>query len=624
MISRLRDKRSWVGRSTEAGAIALITAILVPVLLILVAFAADIGRWYVEVAKVQKAADAAALAGVTWMPAAFNQGFGGGSHDNAVGTALDTATVNGYTDADGSYVAGGANYPQVIVTGGDRPSELLVTVTSRVNNSFARLFGLPTTVISRSAVADYVAPAIMGSPCNAIGNQPPSNTSGSTPNPAGTVIPNSSTQGGYSTCQTTANFWTAIEGPTTNKIQGDRYATRVCQSGVDGCSGTTNSEYNEENYYFVVRVQPAAVNTPINLQLYDPTYADTGQTCEDLPSTTWSGSAPNPFVVNATEAGQRYDDTENQYCTGDNDPGGSGTQPGLTTSFAVRQQTDTQNPSVAPVQNDTSGNPCIMQFRGVTSAPTANQLTSSSGSYNRELARVFHQWVDFCTFTPTRRGDYYIQVRTNVSLGGTAQNSPNTNGNNPIIYKGNTNVLAATGNDTSGRGANAFAIRAYVNGCTAGSTAATCTQAANVSVAGYQRMPIFINADNTATFNLLQVLPNAAGQKIFFSFFDGGDATGNGAITVLPPVSYGGSAIGPCTGTGPVSGTLTGCNVTISNATHNGKTQTISVQIPNDYTCAGGVGDCWYRVQISFGGGSVHDFTTWDANIGGDPVRLLR
>ena len=31
----------------------------------------------------------------------------------------------------------------------------------------------------------------------------------------------------------------------------------------------------------------------------------------------------------------------------------------------------------------------------------------------------------------------------------------------------------------------------------------------------------------------------------------------------------------------------------------------------------------WYRVQISFASGSVHDVTTWDAQIAGDPVRLI-
>ncbi|HET6940372.1 MAG TPA: hypothetical protein VFI19_17270, partial [Nocardioides sp.] len=58
---------------------------------------------------------------------------------------------------------------------------------------------------------------------------------------------------------------------------------------------------------------------------------------------------------------------------------------------------------------------------------------------------------------------------------------------------------------------------------------------------------------------------------------------------------------------------------------NNGKTETITIPIPTDYTCnTTSFGGCWYRVQIGFGTGSVHDVTTWDATIIGDPVRLIK
>ena len=65
-----------------------------------------------------------------------------------------------------------------------------------------------------------------------------------------------------------------LEGPETGKVQGDRYSTRGCESsGVDGCTGTTNNEYGPKlrdgsttafGYTFVVKVQPAAVDTNVN------------------------------------------------------------------------------------------------------------------------------------------------------------------------------------------------------------------------------------------------------------------------------------------------------------------------------------------------------------------------
>lgn len=661
MMIRLRDRRTWVGKSTEAGAIALITAVLIPVLLILVAFAADIGRWYVEVAKVQKAADAAALAGVTWLPSDIN---GGTVKAGAV------AALNGYTDADGLTFANltsqGVGFPQVQVTNsGLRPSELLVTVTSQITNSFARIFGLQTTRISRSALADYVAPAIMGSPCNAIGNQPPSNASGNTPNPPGTVIPGDGqggrpAQGGYQTCQSDPNFWTAIEGPATSKIQGDRYATRNCSGGtIDGCRSSSSTdgnvpatppvtgqgEYNEANYYFVIRVGQAALNRPINVQIYDPAYVSTGQTCTalDTPSSGRNGTGfydgMNPYVTNDWAA--RYSDSDgNDYCPGDNDPGGGGTT-NLTTSFILRDQIPTQDPDAAvPIPG------CTKQFGSYDGTPRAENLRdrtanynifgtltgyTNNNSYNPALAKVFHQWVELCTFTPTVRGDYYLQVRTNKGLAAAEPNLNPYTGNDMGALISSNAAAADPASDAAGRaghGSNGFAIRAFVDGCDSSASAGQCTAATNVSVAGYERMPIFMNVNDDATFNLLQVLPNAAGQKIFFEFFDGGDASGSGTVRVLPPVSYSGSALGGCTGTGPSTVNSANCSVTVSGS-NNGRTQLITVQIPNNYSCpasgAATPGDCWYRVNFDYPTGtSVHDFTTWNANLGGDPVRLLR
>ncbi len=58
---------------------------------------------------------------------------------------------------------------------------------------------------------------------------------------------------------------------------------------------------------------------------------------------------------------------------------------------------------------------------------------------------------------------------------------------------------------------------------------------------------------------------------------------------------------------------------------NNGKVETITIPIPGDYTCNfASLGGCWYRVNIGFGGGGVHDVTTWDATVIGDPVRLIK
>ena len=123
----------------------------------------------------------------------------------------------------------------------------------------------------------------------------------------------------------------------------------------------------------------------------------------------------------------------------------------------LRQQTDTQNAASAPVQNDTGGSPCIKQYGAYNiggSNISANVFKSSSGSYNDQISSQFHNWVKFCTFTPTRAGDYYLQVRTNVSLGGGS-------GLHPLRQLSAAAARPAT--PPTARGSNSFAIRAVTH-----------------------------------------------------------------------------------------------------------------------------------------------------------------
>ena len=134
------------------------------------------------------------------------------------------------------------------------------------------------------------------------------------------------------------------------------------------------------------------------------------------------------------------------------------------------------------------------------------------------MAKVFRQWVDLCTFTPTQAGDHYLQIRTNVAMGGTADGE----GGN----QGNANVFNQAGDNTSvlGNGNNRFAIR--VKG----------SARSSISVAGFQSMGMYANyAGASTTFNLVRVVPAAATKTLKIGFFDTGDASQPGTLTVQPP-----------------------------------------------------------------------------------------
>ncbi len=181
----------------------------VTIMLPLCAISVDVARWYVEIARVQNVADAAATAGVTWLPDDFA---------SATTTAVEVAKDNGFPNSGNTVVKTAV---------GAKPTQLVVTITSKVGNQFGASFGVPWTTVSRSATADYNGPAPMGSPCNTFGNEP-AGSSTSSVDPRG---PNTSvivTPTGGANCVSNPQFWAAIAGPDTPKGNGDQYMTRTC------------------------------------------------------------------------------------------------------------------------------------------------------------------------------------------------------------------------------------------------------------------------------------------------------------------------------------------------------------------------------------------------------------
>ena len=591
--------KRWIERRLaqrdERGIAALLVALMTGTLFMgCAAMGVDVSRWYVEVQRVQKAADAAATAGVTYLPGDFAK---------AQAKALAIAALNGYGNDTNS---------SVTVSLGAKPTQLVVTVSSTVANSFANALGVPTTTVARSATADYVGPAPMGSPCNSFGNEsdPAGSVNDGVHGPTTKVTVNPA---GGATCGG-STFWAAIAGPDTKKGNGDQIASRTCDSGTDGCSGTTNTDFNPEGYFYLVRVGDAAVNHAITLQIYDPAWISTGDTCEKSP--TGISSTANPWVSPGVST--RYPTTPTNYCTGDVDNTSSGKDYPITTSYGLRSPVDTSVPDQAPpvpgCEKQYTGYAGYQPSSSVTmQSPwglSASTLVSPTNGPVNQVATTFHQWVTFCTFTPTTAGDYYLQVRTDVAAAGTSD------GNGGLV--GNAKVYTQTGDDTSvhGTGNNRFALRVV------GDTTVT----SSVSVAGLNHMGIYANyTGGSPTFNLVRVIPAAATKTLVINFFDVGDASQAGTVQVLPPSDSNlGSSLTTCQASGVANGNINNCLLTnVSSSNYNGKNQQLSVQIPPTYTCQSSqAGGCWFRVKMSFPGG-LDDTTTWSAQISGDPVRLI-
>lgn len=588
-----RDARVMTHRRTERGAAALLGALFFTFLALpLCAIGVDTARWWVEAQRIQAAADAASTAGVTYMPDDFAA---------AKARALEVARSNGYTPGGGTTIT---------VVAGNRPTRLRVTISQTVNNFFAKSFGVAASTITRGAMSDYNGPAPMGSPCNTFGNEPAGGSVLS--GPTSSVLTNPSNMvPTLATCSVNPQFWANIGGPNWPKNNGDQYMTRSCASGTDGCTGTTNDEFDPLGYFYTVRVGPSAVNKSIRIQLYDPSFVAQGDFCEAGPGGT-AVDANNWNLYTTGDAITRYkkqaSGATNAFCTGDV---ASSSVPTIT-SFGLRGTTASKDPRIAP---PISG--CVRQYPGYAAASlTRDSLRSSApvGTYNDKLAKVFHQWVTMCDFTPPEAGDYYIQVRTNVALGGTTGTDGITSGNMAVFNQLTDNPAVGGG------GGNRFAIRAYApgGGITAG----------DLSVASQERMPIYANATGAnSVFNLVRVIPAAAGKTLVFGFFDVGEAATGGTMQIQrPPDSNLPTNIVGCTGTGVVNGNLTDCKITgIQSSGWNGKQQFIRIPIPTNYTCdTTSQGGCWFRVGVNFGVGNVvNDSTTWTAKVVGEPIRLV-
>ena len=124
-MSRMKARR--LGRE-EAGAILVYVALIIPVLLAAAAISVDVARWYVEVQRVQRAADAAALAAAPFVPGPIAEG------SRAFEAAEALVAANGFDAVDNAMALDNQNLG---------PMQIRVTLESEVPNGFGGLLGVP-------------------------------------------------------------------------------------------------------------------------------------------------------------------------------------------------------------------------------------------------------------------------------------------------------------------------------------------------------------------------------------------------------------------------------------------------------------------------------------------------
>jgi hypothetical protein len=234
----VRIKDLVKSRLDERGAILVLSAMALVVIMGMAAFAVDYGWLAYNRLEVRKAAEAAALAGVVHMPLPGSATWGAGA--DAYDTAIDVAGRNGYANGvDGATVAPSET---------SSPHQVKVTITDEIPTFFLQMFIGDMVTVTGDATAEQLPILKLGSDESHLGG--PGD-----------------------------QLWVAINGERRRKGSGDPYST-YCDFSTQECSGSSNSEHKSPAYYYAVEVG-ASASGALDVMVYDGPQLDRGDVDTD-------------------------------------------------------------------------------------------------------------------------------------------------------------------------------------------------------------------------------------------------------------------------------------------------------------------------------------------------------
>jgi hypothetical protein len=557
----------------EAGQVIVIFVLMLTVLIGMVGIAIDVTYAWRNGLQVQRAADAAAMAGVVYLP---------GDPTNGEAKAVAVAKINGY--ATGVVAA---------PTAGDS-RKMDVTITAQVPTFFVRLFGINSWTVSRSARAGFIMPVPMGSPLNYMGvgcfvlktgTAPPCATAGS--GYANSGVTSAGTSGG--TALGSLGAWGAIETPGSDELNGDAYAP-TNNAGAKLNTGGDNVMYpasspgpgadGYKGYYYTVTIPTGDTNGTI--QIFDPGFCAMGAGTSGNygAGDHWVGVPPVAAVVST-------------YYNLFNTNGVPLAGPTGWTYMGVTSGTLFQNEARFDSAND--GEP--------TGTGTACSSTGVAGADN------FHNlwWTLDSGLGP---GTYEVQVTTT-----------NVNPTTGAIVPETSDSYVAQ---------NMFAIQAFVQTGTAPTVFGYDKMAVYNNLAGGVQQFYIAEVDQvtgsgkTLTIDLFDIGDVQDGSIQILSP-DGGAAhsVSFNYTSFNYTSSLTRSSPGNCTGSPtPCSGSGSSIAVSVGGA-HPFNNTWIEITIPltSTYGSTGLYMGGWWQVQYNVNAAS--DLTTWSVNVNGNPVHLV-
>jgi Flp pilus assembly protein TadG len=321
-------------RNDDRGFVLVFVAISMTMILLICGFGVDLGAWYREGADLQRAVDAASLAGVTYMP---------GDPGKAQATVTATLEKNGVVDGVGGMHVDFKPSPV-------NPHRLEVCVTDdQVETYFTSIINLHPT-IKKCGKAEYELPIPMGSPLNEM---------------------DAASLGGIDL---------AIDGYCSASEDGDQINSRYRamfsipnrQTGYVGCPPSSPDDalyYDAKGYTYAVAV-PAG-HSDIDVEVYDGAY-ETGSAIDGVQAVP-----SNPQVMNTkftlTDETAGYDQPfaygNDTVLALSNDPAFASTWVHL---FTIPQSAPPGRYRIHVQNTDASGTPCDQNPVGCSDAHDLN------------------------------------------------------------------------------------------------------------------------------------------------------------------------------------------------------------------------------------------------------------
>jgi hypothetical protein len=609
---------------SERGAVYVLAAAAIVVLLGMAAMSVDIGWIFLNDVRAQRAADAAALAGVTHLPAEEVEAFS---------VAKDIAAENGYTEGGGVTVT-----PE---RAGDQELRVRVRDTG-VETFFMRVFGIDTVAVSGNARARYVIPVPLGSPENFFGADP---------TVAGRGINDASGPG----------FWAAINLPHTLKQHGDPYATQcyTTAAGNESCNVANGQYYGSgpggdpDGYWYAVEV-PSGTSS-LTVSAFDADFFHRSNVDLETGEQNLGGTS-GPF----SEAwGVRVEATVGTF-TLTFDGATTAPLPFDAASVAVQNALlalptiVASPPGIVVTGSGTVANPwnVTAPFGSVWAGIdlpddllTADGSGLTDGSGPTGTVTVDHI-QDGAPATGLPSAEFVFEVYD-------PDGSPFDYRNNPLrcrvtVDGASINAWIELCSVGSGPGGTItpglYPVRVFGSGVGNANNAyslkaeGTPPSGETIRFFALDRMSIFSNLDTGATdFFLAEVEDVHAGKDFVVTLFDPGDANPgvNNDITFVGPggVDWTGGCRIEAAPAGPGSPAyseiaspsgLCTFDATRPANDYNGRWIRVTIPLGGGYACAGTADDpdCWWKVRYDYAG-QAHDRTTWEAAVRGSLVSLV-